>query len=91
MLFRSGIIVFKNPLKAENFDQLIDIIANGLRVLAIGIGIIMIIIAGIIIMTSRGSEEKVTKGKKIIKWTLIGVAIAVSASFIIGLIKELLG
>jgi len=51
----------------------------------------MIIIAGIIIMTSRGSEEKVTKGKKIIKWTLIGVAIAVSASFIIGLIKELLG
>ena len=86
-----GIIEFRNPLRAESFDEILDIVANILRVLAIGVGTIMIIWGGIMIMTSAGSEERVTKGKNILKWTLIGVAIAVSASFIIDLIKELLG
>jgi len=85
-----GIIIFQNPLRAESFDEILDIVANIMRVLAVGIGTIMIIWGGIMIMTSAGSEEKVTKGKKIIKWTIIGVVIALSASFIIDLIRELL-
>jgi heme A synthase len=61
-----------------------------LRTIAVGIGIILIIIAGIIIMTSGGNTEKLDKGKKMLKWTLIGFAIVTVASFIIDLLKELL-
>jgi len=80
-----------NPLEAENIGQLIDGIGDLLRVLAIGVGVIMVIYSGIMIMTAGGSEEKITKGKKMLTWTIIGVAIVIAADFIKGFILELIG
>jgi len=80
-----------NPLESENIGELIKKIGELLKVLAIGVGVIMVIYSGITIMTAGGSEEKVTKGKKMLTWTIIGVAIVVSVDFIIGFILELLG
>ena len=82
-------VVIPNPLEAENIGELIKKIGDLLRVLAIGVGIIMVIYSGIMIMTAGGSEEKVTKGKKMLTWTIIGVAIVVSVDFIVGFILEL--
>ncbi len=85
-----NIIEFKNPLTYENLDDLISGIADLLKILAIAGGLIMVILSGIMIMTAGGKEEQVTKGKKMLMWTLIGVAIALSAGFIIDLVQELL-
>jgi len=85
-----GFIRVENPLKQENVEGVINAVAGILRVIAVGIGILMIIIAGIIIMTSAGDKDKLELGKRILKWTLVGVAITLSASFILELIKELI-
>jgi hypothetical protein len=86
----SGFIVFKNPLTSDNLKDVIDSLGGILRTIAVGIGVILIIIAGIIIMTSGGNTEKLDRGKKMLKWTLIGFAIVTVASFIIDLLQELL-
>lgn len=79
-----------NPLGDKGIAEIIDVITDLLRVLAIGVGLIMVIWSGITIMTAGGSEEKVTKGKKMLTWTIIGVAIVISVDFIVGFIVELL-
>jgi len=50
-----------------------------------------VLISGIIILTSMDDRERLNKGKNLLKWTLVGLAIALSSSFIIGLLNELLG
>ena len=70
--------------------DIINSLGGILRTIAVGVGVLLIIIAGIIIMTSGGNPEKLDKGKKMLKWTLIGFAIVVSASFIVDLIQQIL-
>jgi uncharacterized membrane protein AbrB (regulator of aidB expression) len=77
-------------LKQETVKGVIDAVAGILRVIAAGIGVLMIIIAGIIIMTSGGDRDKLETGKRIFKWTIVGVAIVMAASFILELIQEIL-
>ncbi len=48
--------------------------------------VVCIIYAGYILVTAGGNEEKVTKGKIWIFWTLIGAAIIVGANVIAGMI-----
>jgi len=83
-------IRIENPLLQEDIKGVIDAVAGILRVIAVGIGVLMIIIAGIIIMTSGGDRDKLETGKRIFKWTIVGVAIVMAASFILELIKELI-
>jgi len=84
------IITIENPLKYDTIEDIIKAITGILRVVAIGVGVIMVIWSGIMIITAGGSEEKLNKGKKTMMWTLVGVAIVISVDFIVGLVKEIL-
>jgi len=84
------VIEIKNPLKYESVPEIIEAISGILKVIALGIGVIMIIWGGIMIMTAAGSEERVTKGKKTLMWTVIGVAIVYVVDFLVGFIEEIL-
>ncbi|HNU96832.1 MAG TPA: pilin [Candidatus Portnoybacteria bacterium] len=88
-------VTLDNPLKCSSDDncllEIIQKITELLQIIAIAVGVVMIIIAGIQYMTSAGSEDKTKKAKQMIVYTLIGVAIITAANFIIGLIQEILG
>lgn len=90
MLVSAEQVVIENPLGDKNIGDIIGSVIGIIRDLALGVGIIMVLISGMTIMTAGGSEEKVTKGKKMLLWTVIGVAIIVSVEFITGFILELL-
>lgn len=81
----------KNPLKYDEIEEIIPAITELLKGIAITLGTVLVIWGGIQIMTAGGNEEKLTKGKKTITWTVIGVAIVILVDFIVGFIKELLG
>jgi len=81
----------KNPLKYDKIEDIIPAITELLKGIAITLGTVLVIWGGIQIMTAGGSEEKLTKGKKTITWTVIGVAIVILVDFIVGFIKEILG
>ena len=86
----NGFIVLKNPLQSGDVKEIINSFGGILRTIALVAGVLLIIIAGIMIMTSGGDKERLDRGKRMLKWTLIGFAIVVSASFIIDLIQEIL-
>ncbi len=80
----------ENPLgEGTEIRNLLSSVGGAMRAIALAVGLILIIIAGIIIMTSGGNKERLEKGKKMLFWTLFGVAIVVSTSFIISLVEEI--
>jgi len=80
-----------NPLKCSDIQCLVKTIADFITGLVVVIGTIMIIIGGIQYITSAGNEEKARRAKNTVLYTIIGIAIAVSVDFIVGLLGEILG
>lgn len=80
-----------NPLDATSFTDLVGDIIVWVRNIGVAIAIIMIIYAGFLFMTSGGSEEKVTRARKTLIWSLIGLAILIIGGAWITLIKNILG
>lgn len=68
-----------------------NVIDFGLFDLALPIAVIMLLIGGIILLTSMGSPEKLTRGKAILVNTLIGLVIAFAAWIIIATLLGTLG
>jgi len=79
------------PLAAETLEELFTAIINFLFYLAMSIGPIMIIWAAFLILTSAGKAEQVNKGKTIILWTLVAIAIVLLAKGLPSIIKGILG
>ena len=88
-------IELKSPLSCDGRDcTLIDIINKIIHfVMWVGSGVAVIMIAwsAILYITAGTSEEKVTKARKNLMWTLIGLAILLAAEGIISIIQETLG
>jgi len=81
----------KNPIGYNTFPELLMAIANGIAVVVGSLGVIMIIWAGILFLTSAGDPAKLGKAKSALAWAIAGIAIGISASGIIELIKKIMG
>lgn len=80
----------ENPLSFDSIEDLLDRIADVLFTLSIPILVIMVIIGGFYILTAGGSEQRVTTGKKVITWAVIGFVIILLAGSVASLIRNLL-
>ena len=83
-------IEFKNPIQATSVQAVVSAIGNWLYAIAFALVPIMILIGAFYILTAAGDPEKVNTGKKIIIWTIVGLAIVIISTGIMSLIKELL-
>jgi len=88
-LVASAVVEIPNPLKANSFQELIDVIATLIFNLALWIAPIMYIIAGFYWITAAGDPKKVQIAKDIILYTTIGLIIVMSAKGLIALFKEI--
>ena len=88
---QADFIEIPNPLGDKSIKEIIGAVTGLIQMIGIGVAIILVVWSGIMIMTAAGSEEKVTKAKKTLTWTIIGVAIVVSVDFIVGFLLEILG
>lgn len=84
-------IEIKNPLVAENFEDIINNLIDFVFNIAIVLTPLMIILGGVLFVTAAGNLEQVTRAKKIIIWTLVGFFIVLLAKGISDLIATLLG
>lgn len=80
-----------NPLAANSFGELLLQIADGVGILIGSLGAIMIIVAGILYLTSAGNPERMTTAKKALFYAIAGIAIGISARLIVIVIKQILG
>ena len=83
----SAQIVLPNPLgNTSDFPTLIDKIATYIAGFIASLAVIMIIWAGILFITSGGSEHQVSKAKRALIYAAIGLAIAIAGKGLITLI-----
>jgi hypothetical protein len=75
-----------NALKVNTFTGLIFSILTALQGVVGWVAVIMIVIGGIVYITSAGSTGQVNLGRGIITWALVGFAIAVAGP---SLLKEI--
>ena len=85
------VIRIENPLKAETFEELISNIINFIFYIAIALIPLMVIIGAFYILTAGGEEKRVTVGKNIITYAIIGFAIVLLARGIVSVIKQIIG
>jgi len=81
-------VTIDNPIRSNNFAELIDAIINFIFMFAIAIAPIMFIIAGFYFITAAGEPEKIQMAKKMILWTLVGLLVVMSAKGMITLFRE---
>jgi len=68
-----------NPLSVDTPQELIGQIINAILGIVGSLALLMFVFGGLTWMTSSGSPEKIKKGKDIIVWAAIGLAIVFSA------------
>ena len=89
----SGLVCIPDPLNCDGQCDLLGIInkiIDFLKIITIPLATIMIIISGIQYLTSAGNEERASKAKKTMLYTVIGLAVVLAVDFIVGLIQEIL-
>ena len=84
-------VEIKNPLTVETVTELIDKIINFVWYLAIVAAPIMFLIGGFTFLTSAGSPDKVKRGRDIMVYAAIGLAIVLLCKGLIELVKDVLG
>jgi len=83
---------YDNPLSAEDIPQLVSqILEYFSKIIVYYLVPLLIIIGAYVIVTSGGSASKVSRGKKIIIWTLAGFVLILLANGLIALVQKLLG
>ncbi len=82
---------FLNPIGAQSLEEAINNIFNFFVYLVFVLAPIMIIYAAFLILTSAGKAEQLNKGKTIILWSLVAIAIVLLAKGLPSLIRTLVG
>jgi hypothetical protein len=73
-------IKIDNPFKQNTIKGLIEVIVNDILIPIGGvIAVLMIIYAGFLFVTARGSDAQITKAKQALLWAVIGAAILLGA------------
>jgi hypothetical protein len=80
---------YANPLRVNSFTALIGGFLAKLQAIIGWLAVIMIVVGGIVYITSAGRSSQLELGKKIITFALLGFAIAVAAPSILKEIMNL--
>lgn len=79
-----------NPLGFDTFSGLLTNMATEVGAVIATLGAIMIIVAGILYLTSAGSPERIGVAKKALIYAIIGLVVGLSSQAIIDTIKEII-
>lgn len=81
----------KDPLGGKNIAQVLESITKGVADIVGPLAGIMVVIAGILFLTSAGNPERVNTAKTCLMYAVIGGAIALSAGVISATITKIIG
>ena len=81
----------QNPLEADSFAELIEDIIEWVANIGILIAVGMIIYSGVLFMIAGGNDENITKARKTLTWSLVGLAILIMGRNWVTLVRSILG
>ena len=83
-------IEIKPPIPWTNFRDLLYAIIRVITYIALAVAPLMIIIAGVLFVTSGGNPQQIDTAKRLIIWTLIGLVVILLARGIVELLSQTL-
>ena len=87
----AGSTCIVNPLKAKTLTDLIDGIINFIFTIALAITPIMVIAGGFMFITGGGDPAKITQGKQLLLWTVVGLTVILLAKGLVAVLRSVLG
>ncbi|MBZ1356663.1 MAG: hypothetical protein KY054_02735 [Candidatus Nealsonbacteria bacterium] len=79
---------FRNPIKAANFTQLLNLLINFLWVLSLALLPLAIMMSAFYFLTGGGNDKQITAAKNILLYAFMGFIIITAAR---GLIPKIIG
>ncbi|MDP3990874.1 MAG: pilin, partial [Candidatus Nealsonbacteria bacterium] len=89
--YSAGVFTLQNPLKYDNFVDLVNAIIVFALQVSIPLATIMFVISGVMFVTSAGEPTKIVKARQIALYTAIGFAVVLSAAGLIKVLQSVLG
>lgn len=89
-LDESYAVELPNPIGIDTFGELVNVIGLWIFNLAIPIAVIVIIYAGILMLTAGGNPGKFQKGAKALWYAVLGLAIVFIGEGFVTLIESIL-
>lgn len=86
-----GGFTIQNPLKANDFKELVDYLIKFAFYVALAAAPLMVIIAGFFWITAAGDTKRLQTAQNIILYTSIGLAVILLARGLVAIIKSVLG
>jgi len=84
-------VTISSPIAATSVPALVNRITNYAFYIGIILAPLMILVGAFYFMTAAGDPNRVETGKKIIFWTIVGLAIILFSRAIISIIRSILG
>jgi hypothetical protein len=85
-----GDIEIDNPINATSVEGLVGALANFVYNIAWALSPLMILIGAFYILTAMGDPKRVSTGKNIILWTIVGIVVLLIAGGLPEILKDLL-
>lgn len=79
-----------NPIGANNLEDIIKLVTDNILKLAIPVAVVMIVWAGFNFLTAAGNPAKVQKGKQILTWTAVGLAVIFIGDGFVDLVRSII-
>ena len=79
-----------NPIANSDINKLVANALQWLLSVAGAVALVALIYGGIVYITSAGSEERATSGKKIITWAILGLALVLASYALISVLNTIL-
>ena len=83
-------IDIKNPITTDNFADIVENFLLWILSVAGVLTLFMLALGGIMYMTAAGDEQKVATAKKVVTWTIIGLALILASYSIIKVLDSIL-
>jgi len=84
-------IEFDNPIEKSDLKEVIEGIVDWTYKIALVVAPIMIMLGGFYLITAAGNPDRIQTGKKIITWTIVGIAVVLLATSFKVVIESILG
>ncbi len=82
---------FSNPLKVTSIPTLVGtVIQKGLMGIVGSIGLLMMIVGGLMWLTAAGNAERIETAKKILLWSILGMAVIIGSYTVVSAIFQIL-
>ncbi len=79
-----------NPISTSDFNKLVGNTLAWVLSVAGSVALVMLIIGGIMYITASGDEQRINTAKKIVTWTILGLALVLVSYSIMVVVNQIL-